>query len=226
MPGMWTQSSFRRRATSMYLWYFSTFAASDLLFGSAAFLLVFILFVSAGSADSETVGSHLSPKRVPLARYSWAKYPARSWLRGADSNPLVEPKPDWFGLSSVPALKTSKLRLFVDAPGWRVQSRLSFASMPRQPLCVQATTNGRGERKYSCFWVGEVKGSFGKEMIKKKVRCLLVKKVKRFAKRLPERSSGKVCEEKQKPDHKSTSWKAVRTVAYGRPPVNNSRRGS
>lgn len=51
----------------------------------------------------------------------------------------------------------------------------------------------------------------------------MVKKVKRFANCLPERSSGKVCEAKQKTDHKSTTWKAVRTVEYGRAPVNYSR---
>lgn len=82
MPGRWVPFILSKSAISTYLSYFS---------GSASFIWLNLLFFFSGSLGHSVarLGSHRWPKRDPLARNSWARYPANSRLEGHSSEPLA-----------------------------------------------------------------------------------------------------------------------------------------
>lgn len=119
MPAMWAPSLFSKLATSTYLWYFSSpLLRSAPLFCSASSLFpAFVTFLeSTGRTGCDRAGSKGCPKRVPMVRYSWAKYPASRWLDesgSAGAAVLSEPACDWVvaGFSNFAGVGESKSSL-------------------------------------------------------------------------------------------------------------------
>ncbi|KAL4323140.1 hypothetical protein GQ457_11G003340 [Hibiscus cannabinus] len=155
MPGMWAPSVFSKLATSTYLWRFSSLgSASGFGFGSGSGseLPTLDLSFRSKSLDSVAVccgraGSHVWPSSVPRVRYSWARYPARSWLESTGWAALSEPANGTDGLGDfvsggfnrLGSKSSLSLRLLVGMETRRGGKRIVLVFMI-PPFMVHATS--------------------------------------------------------------------------------------
>lgn len=137
MPGRWGPSTLSKSATSTYLSYFSG-GCSALFFGGSA-SLGFAFPLSVGPSAARAAGSQGCPKRVPLVRNSWAKYPANILLdRAGGSEP---------GRGLISGFTNLGLGVLVEGLGGSKPSSLSLRLFGvREPLEVDVNIRRGGKR--------------------------------------------------------------------------------